>query len=118
MRHSIIDIIEDIIKVFIPSLNNLIKEIGGINAYLLILIFTFFSILLAKVILKICNRSTKEYKNLIAFICLGTIETIILKLFKFDLMNNYFNFFISLLINVILFIILKIIINKQKNTIK
>lgn len=99
------------IKIFFSLLNDLIIVSGGINAYLLVTIFVFFSILLAKVILKFCNKSTKEYKNLSIYICIGIIETTILKLLKFDLKNNYYNFFSAIIINVFLFIIFKRIIN-------
>ena len=101
------------IKIFFSLLNDLIIASGGINAYLLVIVFILFSILFAKIILKFCNKSTKEYKNLSIYICIGIIETTILKVLKFDLKNNYCNFFSAIIINVFLFIIFKKIINKK-----
>ncbi len=80
------------------------------------MIFTIASVGLAKIILKACTKQDFKYSNLLVFCIIGLILAVIMKIFKLNLPHKSLEFFICLIINIIIFIIFKHIkkVNESK----
>ena len=80
------------------------------------MIFTIASVGLAKIILKTCTKQDFKYSNLLVFCIIGLILAVIMKIFKLNLPHKSLEFFICLIINIIIFIIFKYIkkVNESK----
>ncbi len=81
----------------------------GLDFYIIFMIFIMASIGLAKIILKISKKANFKYSNLFLFCMIGLILSVILKIFNFDLSNEYAEVFICLIINIIVFVAFKYI---------
>ena len=90
---------------------------GGVNGYLFIMILAIPSVGLAKIILKTCTKQNFTYNNFLIFCIIGLILSIILKMFNFNLTYRPLEILVCLIINIIVFIIVKSInkILKSKN---
>lgn len=79
----------------------------GIDGYLVSMIFIIATVGLAKIILKTCAKQTFKYSNILTFCTIGLILSIVLKIFKFNLSQEYLEVILCLIINIIIFIIFK-----------
>ena len=104
----------DDIKTGIEIANGIID--WGANGYLGCTLFGFATVGLAKILMKtLTKQPTPKYTELLIFLGIGTVISILLKILKIDLLYKKQGFIIVLVINIISFLIVRYIIKRKTN---
>ena len=86
----------------------------GVNGYLGMSLFGFATVGCAKLFMKICtNEPTPKYSRILTFLSIGLLTSSLFKIFNFEFLYKSPGFGIVLIINIILYVIIRQI-NKPK----